>query len=160
LQSKVKQTLHPVDLAEVLNHLRIIIEPSWRDAGGTITWQIPRSIPTVSADEFGLTQAFLNITQNSLRAVQRNDDVRLTVRLELRGAEVVVSFEDSGPGIADIGRLFQPFQNRSDHVGLGLYISRAILRGFGGDLKAQPRTRGACFQVSLPLAEGVSAIAV
>jgi len=162
LQGKVRQTLRPLELSEVLNHLRIIIEPSWRNAGGSIDWRIPSRIPQVSADAFGLTQAFLNITQNSLRAVQKSQEIRLTVRVEIRGADVVVSFEDSGPGIADPGRLFQPFQTRSDHVGLGLYISRAIVRGYGGDLKSQPRPRGACFQVSLPMAAlaGGSAIAV
>ena len=160
LQTKVKQTLRPLDLGEVLNHLRIVIEPGWRNAGGSVEWRIPPRLPQVLGDAFGLTQAFLNITQNSLRAAQRNGDVRLRIGVDIRGREVVVSFEDSGPGIADIGRLFQPFQTRSDHVGLGLYISRAIVRGYGGDLKARPQTRGACFQVSLPLADGVASIAV
>ena len=123
-------------------------------------WRLPAQIPQVSADAFGLTQAFLNIAQNSLRAVQRAGEPRLVVSVTVRGGEVVVSFEDSGPGIADIGQLFQPFQTRSDHVGLGLFISRAILRGFGGDLKARAQTRGACFQVSLPVTQGVASIAV
>lgn len=160
LQTKVKRSVRPLELGEVLNHLRIIIEPGWRNAGGSIEWRIPARIPQVSADAFGLTQAFLNITQNSLRAVQRSGEIRLLVSVAVRGREVVVSFEDSGPGVADVGRLFQPFQTRSDQVGLGLYVSRAILRGYGGDLKAQPQVKGACFQVSLPVSEGAASIAV
>ncbi|HEY3743440.1 MAG TPA: ATP-binding protein, partial [Bryobacteraceae bacterium] len=160
LQTKVKQPLRPLQLGEVLNHLRIIIEPGWREAGGLIEWMIPPGLPQVYADAFGLTQAFLNITQNSLRAARRNAEVHMVVKVEVRTADVLVSFEDSGPGIADIGRLFQPFQSRSDHVGLGLYISRAIVRGYGGELKAQPRTNGACFEMSLTRADGVASIAV
>jgi two-component system sensor kinase FixL len=160
LQTKVRQPLRSLHLAEVLDHLRIIIEPGWREAGGGIDWRIPKGLPQVSGDAFGLTQAFLNITQNSLRAARRNDRIHLIVKVEVRSVDVVVSFEDSGPGIADVNRLFQPFQTRSDHVGLGLYISRAIVRGYGGDLKAQPRTGGACFEVSLTRADGAASIAV
>ena len=160
LQSKVKQSVRPLDLGEVLNHLRIIIEPGWRSAGGSVDWVIPSRIPPVSADAFGLTQAFLNITQNSLRAVQRGGEMRLMVSVAVRSGDVVVSFEDAGPGIADPSLLFQPFQSRADHVGLGLYISRAIVRSYGGDLKALTQSQGACFQVSLPALEGVASVAV
>lgn len=155
LQTKVRHNLRPVELREVLDHLRIIIEPGWRDAGGSIDWILPARIPKVSADGFGLMQAFLNIAQNSLRATQSSPTIRLKVSVETpSNSEVHIRFEDSGPGLSNIEGLFQPFQHRSDHVGLGLYVSRSLLRGFGGDLKALPSSAGACFLVILPAVHG------
>ena len=49
-------------------------------------------------------------------------------------------FEDSGPGIAAPERLFQPFQQGAEGTGLGLYISRAVLRSYGGDLRFEPQS--------------------
>jgi two-component system, LuxR family, sensor kinase FixL len=153
LQAKAGARLHRVDLAETLNHLRIVIESGWRDAGATIEWQLPERIPAVLAESFGLTQAFLNITQNSLRAAQSGLATRLTIRAEVAApSKIQIRFQDDGPGVADPALLFQPFQKGAAHAGLGLYISRAILHGFGGDLKYQPSAKGACFAVSLPTA--------
>jgi two-component system sensor kinase FixL len=52
-------------------------------------------------------------------------------------------------GIASPYELFKPFQPGANSTGLGLYVSRAILRSFGGELKFEPRGRGCCFAVSL-----------
>jgi C4-dicarboxylate-specific signal transduction histidine kinase len=60
-----------------------------------------------------------------------------------------VRFEDSGPGVAEPDRLFAPFQPGANGAGLGLYVSRAILRSYGGDLKWEPRAAGSCFTIEL-----------
>jgi signal transduction histidine kinase len=62
---------------------------------------------------------------------------------------VVIRFEDTGVGIASPDELFMPFQRAAHTTGLGLYISRAILHSFGGELRFEPRISGCCFAVSL-----------
>jgi signal transduction histidine kinase len=64
---------------------------------------------------------------------------------------VTIRFEDTGTGIASPENLFQPFQRGAKSSGLGLYVSRAIMRSFGGDLAYEPRSEGCCFAVVLPL---------
>jgi signal transduction histidine kinase len=62
---------------------------------------------------------------------------------------VVIRFEDTGIGVSSPDSLFKPFQQGADATGLGLYVSRAILRSCGGDLNFEPRTEGCCFAVRL-----------
>ena len=69
--------------------------------------------------------------------------------VEATEGPVLVRFEDTGPGVQQPERLFQPFQHGSDATGLGLYVSRAIVRSFAGDLRHEPRPRGSCFAVEL-----------
>lgn len=74
----------------------------------------------------------------------------VSARLEQQRA--VLSVRDTGPGIAEPGRLFQPFRSDSDGSGLGLYISRALMANQGGLLRHAPGGEGACFELHLPLA--------
>ena len=61
----------------------------------------------------------------------------------------MVRFVDSGPGVADPDNLFQPFHSGAHSAGLGLYVSRAILRSHGGGLRYEPCEEGCCFTVEL-----------
>ncbi len=49
--------------------------------------------------------------------------------------KVSIKFCDTGPGIPSIEKLFQPLQQGADATGLGLFLSRAFVRSFGGDLR-------------------------
>ena len=46
----------------------------------------------------------------------------------------MVRFEDTGTGIANPENLFRPFQRDAQATGLGLYVSRALVKSFGGEL--------------------------
>ena len=56
---------------------------------------------------------------------------------------------DNGGGVAHPEHLFRPFQAGAEATGLGLYLSRAFMRSFGGELRYLPIPDGACFVVSL-----------
>ena len=146
------ESLEAVSLKEVLDDLRIIIEPAWWDEGGTVRWRIPEEIPKVLADRHGLLQVFLNLAQNSLRAVRQGQARELTVTAAAGSRRVQIRFQDSGCGIPDPRSLFQPFRSGTDSTGLGLYISRSLLRSYGGEMQLEPSERGACFLVELQFA--------
>jgi C4-dicarboxylate-specific signal transduction histidine kinase len=69
------------------------------------------------------------------------------------GTEVHVLVSDTGAGTAPGARLFEPFQSSATGVGLGLYVSRAVLRNQGGDLKHEETAAGCTFCVKLPVAD-------
>jgi two-component system, LuxR family, sensor kinase FixL len=139
-----------VDVTAVLEELRVVIDQDWADVGGLIHWEEGVVLPYVHADEHALLRVFLNLSQNSLKAVQEGGEARLEIRLMAQNGRATISFEDAGPGIGDPSTLFQPFRENSDGSGLGLYVSRAILRGFGGDLTHVPTPQGCRFDVVLP----------
>jgi PAS domain S-box-containing protein len=144
----------PVDLHSVLDELRILIDTTFTEAGITVYWQVPDRLPMVWADRYGLLQVFLNITKNSFRAMDAMIQKRLTITVAEDYEGVTIRFEDTGPGIHDPGRLFRPFQADADMNGVGLYISRAILQTFHGDLRYEPSSRGSRFAASLVAATG------
>ena len=158
LQSRVQEAVGDTSLRGVLDNLRIVIDASWREANGLVRWLLPPSLPRVIADPQGLLQAFLNLAQNSLRAVQDVSVRELTISVVNSDGRVFVRFEDSGPGVSAPERLFEPFQAGAGGSGLGLYITRAIVRGYGGELRfEQPAQGGACFVVELQAAEAAAA---
>jgi two-component system, LuxR family, sensor kinase FixL len=149
LLSSSTHDLGPVELTSVLDELRVLIEPPYREADCEINWRLEDDIPLVVADRYGLQQVFLNLARNSQRAMASTEPKRLIISSEVQTGSVVIRFEDSGVGIPFPHELFKPFQPGANATGLGLYISRAILRSFGGELKFEPRSQGCCFAVKL-----------
>jgi signal transduction histidine kinase len=151
LRSRAGDTLEEVALVSVLDDLRIIVEPDWQEIEGTVHWQIPRGVPGVLADRHGLLQVFLNLAHNSFRAVAKCPVRELSIQAAVEEYKMIVRFLDSGPGVKAPERLFAPFQAGADGTGLGLYVSRAVVRSYGGDLRFEPDPRGACFVVELQI---------
>lgn len=149
LRNRSEEHTPHIKIQPVLDHLRLVIEPDWADIGGTVKLSVPERFPEVHADSYGLLQVFLNLAQNSLRAVTGCERRELAISLCTFDNRAVVSFIDSGPGVAEPEKLFQPFRPGSDGSGLGLYISRALVRSFGGDLVYVPSEGGCRFDVIL-----------
>ena len=105
----------------------------------------------VWADRYGLIQVFLNLAKNSQRAMMSTETKRLRIATSEENGKVAIRFEDTGIGVVSPENLFRPFQRGAQSSGLGLYVSRAIMRSFGGELVYEPRSEGSCFAVILPL---------
>ncbi|HVV47444.1 MAG TPA: HAMP domain-containing sensor histidine kinase [Bryobacteraceae bacterium] len=144
-------SVRAISLRQVLDRLRIVIEPEWSEIHAAIRWDLPPSLPMVLADSHGLLQAFLNLARNSHRAVQSSKERWMSVRVTIENRRVSVRFEDSGPGIASPENLFQPFQHGAEGTGLGLYLSRAFVRSYGGELRYEPDPRRAGFVIDLDI---------
>jgi PAS domain S-box-containing protein len=149
LRTKSGDDLQDLPLQTVLDDLRIVIDAEWREIDGAVHWRLPAVTPQILADRHGLLQAFLNLAQNSHRAVQEMPVRELWISVEIDDRRAMVRFRDSGRGIPAPERLFEPFQPGANGTGLGLYVSRAVIRGFGGDLRYEPQVTGSCFTVEL-----------
>ncbi len=103
----------------------------------------------MQADRHSLLQVLLNVTKNSQRALESaaHKAIDISARAGLDG--VVVRIADTGPGIPPGQKLFQPLQKGADATGLGLYLSRAFMRSFRGDLRHDPTYPGCCFVLEL-----------
>ena len=138
-----------VDLVALLDELRIVMAPSLDEENIAAQWTADPALPLVLADRPSLMQVFLNVITNSIRALSKQENRTLSVAARTEGTRVLVEFTDSGGGVAQPEHLFRPFQEGADSSGLGLYLSRAFLRSFGGEIRYQPVAGGACFTVSL-----------
>jgi signal transduction histidine kinase len=67
----------------------------------------------------------------------------------------VIRIEDTGVGVASPDDLFRPFQRNAAAAGLGLYVSRAMMRSFGGELLYEAGSEGCRFAMVLPVSSMV-----
>jgi PAS domain S-box-containing protein len=151
-QTAGQQEVGSIDLAETIEDLRIVLEPYCREAGIEIHWDIPADLPAVWADRHILLQVLLNLIKNSERALEDAAEKRIDIRVTPGHGVVLIRVTDSGPGLAAPEKLFQPFQKGADATGLGLYLSRAFLRSFRGDLRHDPAAPGCSFLLELAVA--------
>jgi two-component system, LuxR family, sensor kinase FixL len=151
LGSAPAQNGEVVELISVLDELRILIESTYHESQIEVQWDVRDPLPLVWADRYGLIQVFLNLAKNSQRAMTSTREKKLRITACEENGKLVIRFEDTGTGIASPENLFRPFQRGAKSTGLGLYVSRAIMRSFGGDLAYEPRIQGSCFAVGLPL---------
>merc|ERR1719159_203453 len=124
-------------------------------------------LPSMEADAYRLTQVFFNIIGNALKFTDEGS-VHVTTKVETISKEkfVVVAVKDTGKGIDPnaLSRIFEPFEQEDSTdtrqhagLGLGLAISREIVRKHGGDIKVQTEVgKGSSFFIYLPLRSNAS----
>ncbi|HTR37530.1 MAG TPA: ATP-binding protein [Bryobacteraceae bacterium] len=140
------------DLKEVLADLRIVLGPICEESDIELHWNIPDELPLVQADRQSLLQVLLNLTKNSQRALETVARKSIEIAASARPDGVTIRFTDSGPGIPPGQKIFQPLQRGADATGLGLYLSRAFMRSFRGDLRHDPQHAGCSFVLELAAA--------
>ena len=112
-------------------------------------------VPSVTADPHQLEQVFLNIINNAVDAMlEGGKGGKLRVRIYSADSQVRIEFLDSGVGIKDPNRIFDPFYTTKTvgkGTGLGLSICYGIIKEHGGDITANNRPEGgAAVEVRLP----------
>jgi PAS domain S-box-containing protein len=130
-------------------------------AGLSITAELAAELPTVQGDRVQLQQVVLNLLVNAVAAMRDNpqDSRRLVVTTAMQdGRGVMFAVKDSGIGIDkhDMDRLFEPFfTTKADGLGMGLSISRSIIKAHGGTIGAENNPEGgATFYFTLPIRRG------
>jgi two-component system sensor kinase FixL len=146
---KTSDQVASVDLGSLLEELRIVVESSLSEHDVHLRWEAGSVLPPVWADRQSLMQVFLNLTRNSERAMRGSPVRELRVTTEIDPKRVSIRFRDTGCGVQFPERLFRPFQQQAQATGLGLYLSRAFMRSFRGDLRHEPEPDGSSFLVEL-----------
>jgi two-component system sensor kinase FixL len=123
-----------------------------QEASIAVHWYIPDDLPPVWADRHTLLQALLNLTKNSQRALEDAEVKKIDIVVAVQGPQASIRITDSGPGIHSTEKLFQPFQKGAESTGLGLFLSRAFVRSFHGDLRHDPSVPGCSFVIDLTVA--------
>jgi two-component system NtrC family sensor kinase len=135
-----------VDLRKVLEESLTLREYDLKVNNVSLEREIPDDLPSVVADPHQLEQVFLNVINNALDAmVEGSGSGVLKVRVFKKDAYVCVEFDDSGPGIKDPSRIFDPFYTTKSvgkGTGLGLSICYGIVKEHGGEIVARNRDEG------------------
>jgi signal transduction histidine kinase len=147
-----------VNLAQVIQDSVGAVEHLLQRAQIRLQVDLPDVPVSVIGNAKQLEIVIVNLLKNGIEAMQasavRNGGTDLRIRLQAQTEDVVFEIEDSGPGIknGDLPQLFKShFTTKGARgVGMGLYISRQIIKGHGGTLDLRTREgQGTTFVIRL-----------
>ena len=146
----------PVDVAGLARASVHAMGAQLSDTASAVELEVAADVGAASGDADRIQQVLVNLLDNALKY----GDVPVRVRVEGGNGVVRVSVADSGPGIAaaEQERIFEkfyragpPLTRAQGGTGLGLYISRELVRRMGGQLVVHSEPgAGATFTVELP----------
>ncbi|NWF82298.1 MAG: PAS domain-containing sensor histidine kinase [Bryobacteraceae bacterium] len=142
LQNSTDIEVDAVDIHELLEEFSIVESPAIESTEAQLRLSVEPGLPSALGDRHGLLQVLLNLTRNSLRAMENSPLKQLEISAMQDGDSILIVHQDSGPGISNVDGLFKPFRSGVDSAGLGLFVSRAIVRACGGDLAHEPSPQG------------------
>ena len=147
-----------VDVAQAVDSALFLFEQRLRKQQVSVDRQIEANVWIAWCDQNRLQQVLVNLIGNAIDAMAERPERRLSFAVEARAdGQLALAVSDTGSGFGTkaLEHLFEPFfttKPPGEGLGLGLTISRDILRDFGGDLLAEPAPGGgARFVVLLPL---------
>ena len=153
-QSPGEKTM--VDLATLLQRSLQMRELRRYDQKIRIETMVEPELPKVWGDGHQLFQAFFQIVENALDALQEAGGGLLRVSATTQGHEVVVQFSDNGRGIKEPHRVFDPFYTTKPigkGTGLGLSAVYGVVQDHQGQITCQNNPEGgALFTLRLRVA--------
>ena len=147
-----------VDVSDIVERVAELKLHHWTTRGIKASIEMPESLPRTMVDEYQFIEVVLNILSNAEEGLQ---EVGRKGRIEIRGSSsgdrVNLSISDNGPGISpeNLENIFNPFfttKEAGTRVGLGLSISRDMIRHHRGELRVEStQGSGATFHIELPV---------
>ena len=148
-----------VDVARLVRQCLRHMDAAAEAAGITLDTDVPDGLPALRADERRLQQVVDQLLSNAVKFTEAGGTVSVGASLEADGRLLLV-VRDTGIGIAeqDMERAFEPFTQldstlarRFQGAGLGLYVSRALVAGHGGELSLHSAPgAGTSVEIRLP----------
>ncbi|GIX14455.1 MAG: sodium:solute symporter [Paracoccaceae bacterium] len=162
---RVNWQLEPVDVEAVIDQALAATE-ALIARSGMVLHRAPRAEGLIAMGQRDrLAQVFINLVSNAVKYAQ-GAGRHIAIRTGRTATDIFVEVADDGPGVPpeDRFQIFEKFarargQTDSRGAGLGLPISREIMRNLGGDLRLVPTRRGATFRVTLPLPQRAASVA-
>jgi signal transduction histidine kinase len=149
-----------VDLSVLLQRSAQMLEAQHHASRIRVEVSIEPGFPRVRANANQLFQVFIEIVENAMDALEEAGGGRLRITAQRHGQEAVVSFADTGPGVREPQRVFDPFYTTKPigkGTGLGLSAVYGVIQDHDGQITCQNNPGGgALFTVRVPAAAEVA----
>ena len=144
----------PADITVLLTRAAQMLE-SRRSAGKIrVKVSLDPDFPRVLGNANQLFQTFIEIIENSMDALDEIGGGSVDITGKRQGPDVLIQFSDSGPGLRDPGRVFDPFYTTKPigkGTGLGLSAVYGVIQDHGGQISCSNKPEGgALFSILLP----------
>ena len=141
-----------VDICEILNEIVSLLMPQAQLNGIQVELEVHSALPKIKVDRDKIKQAILNIMINGVEAMP--DGGTLRVGAKRSGNEILVSCQDTGPGIPDEikDKIFDLFYTTKDGgTGIGLSFAQNIVQAHGGVIRLEQTHKGSKFVIAIPI---------
>lgn len=159
-ESQYKYVFTQENVVDILNETLSAIESQIRSKKIRIILHVSDKLPNIFIDRKRVQFVMQMIVENAVIYSQPSSNIDITI--EQRKTFVYVSVHDTGIGISreDMDHLFSRFfrasnaaEAHTEGLGIGLFVSRDIMRRHNGDLWAESagKGRGSTFHIKIPL---------
>ncbi len=164
LPERPQEAVQPTNLNQLIHEVSMMMTPRLLKLSIEMQLQLNATLPSIVGQPFRLRVALKQLIENAVDAIERSrsNERQILIRSAEDDEGVLVSVEDSGPGIpADQKiKVFQPFvstkpNSHSGFRGIGLSIVQQVINEHAGTvLIKRSRLGGASVQLSLPKRSG------
>lgn len=144
-----------VDLGVLLQRATQMLELQHPGGKIHVVVSVARDLPQVQGNANQLFQAFVEIIENAVDALEEAGGGSLDISAHRLGKEAVLEFSDTGPGVSEPLRVFDPFYTTKPvgkGTGLGLSAVYGVIHEHNGQITCQNKPEGgAMFVVRIPL---------
>jgi two-component system, LuxR family, sensor histidine kinase DctS len=158
--SKAAPSVAPADVNRLVRDVASLARPEAGQKRVELRLELAEALPPVAVDAIQIQQVILNLMRNGLEAMAgttSGDPRELGVRTTLApdGSEVEVAVSDQGAGVRPelANEIFSPFfTTKPQGMGIGLSLSRSIVRAHRGRMWMTPNAEGGTtFRFTLPV---------
>ena len=150
-----------VDLPVLLSRAIHMLESRRTQGKILVRLQIEKDLPRVIGNGKQLFQGLVEVIENAMDALDEIGGGSLEVTAQHKDADILLQFSDSGPGVRDPQRVFDPFYTTKPigkGTGLGLSAVYGIVQDHGGSITCHNQPEGgAVFSIRLPASPAVQA---
>src|SRR5579863_5924264 len=143
-----------VDVGTLLQRGAQMLEAKHRSSRIKISVSIEPEVPRVAGNANQLFQAFYEIMENAMDALDEVGGGSFEITALLHKSDAVLQFSDTGPGMREPQHVFDPFYTTKPvgkGTGLGLSICYGLIQDQGGQISCYNRPEGgATFRIELP----------
>lgn len=147
------EPMDKVDVVQVIEASLELTQAHLRQLGVRVQWSPPATAIYAKAGEVRLGQVVVNLITNAADAMGNSNRRDITIGLS-QDDHVLITVQDTGPGIDQPDKIFEPFYTTkkvgaAEGMGLGLSISYGLVQSFGGNIRGENTQNGARFSVEL-----------
>ena len=146
--------LERIAVVEICQASTMLLAAQAEAKGLKLDFELPEEIDFCIADSMRLKQILLNLLSNAIKFTDRGS---VMLEVDVQDDWLYFTVRDTGSGISehDLGKLFKPFPQISNHhenTGLGLTLSQKLAGLHGGDITVKSELgQGSCFTLTIPI---------
>jgi two-component system, LuxR family, sensor kinase FixL len=143
-RGETEQRVEPI--AKLVQEASALALVGAKEQGVRVRFELDPNADLVLADKVQVQQVLVNLIRNAIDAMEASDRRELAIATSAAEDKVVrVSVSDTGCGIDPevASQLFEPFvTTKRQGMGVGLSISRTIIKAHGGEIWVEPNPDG------------------